>query len=109
MLFVPSFIYNLITAQPDLTITKVKVDLEICNDGFDNDRDDVVDESECKKIGPLEVCNDFTDNDKDGIKDESECMKSTSFPEICDDKTDNDNDNQTDEFDCLTINATSIN
>ena len=80
--------------------------VEICDDGIDNDGDGYTDcwDTDCGFEGPVELsCNDNRDNDCDGDKDsaDSDCF---GLVEICGDDIDNDGDTLVDcedEDDCL--------
>ena len=79
---------------------------EICDDGIDNDGDNLIDndDSDCITLGP-EICDDGIDNDGDGLidNDDSDCI--TLGPEICDDGIDNDGDGliDNDDSDCTAL------
>ena len=84
---------------------------DICNDGIDNDCDQLIDcddgecvnDQSCQTFEP-EICWDGIDNDGDGAVDcaDSDCAGdilncgTPSGPEICDDGLDNDLDGKTD-------------
>lgn len=69
-----------------------------CEDGVDNDGDNLVDcaDSDCSAEAACpEICNDGTDNDANGLVDcsDPDCTTSPACPEkLCGDGIDNDND-----------------
>jgi hypothetical protein len=94
-------------------VFSVRVDIEICDDGIDNDGDNLVDCGDPDCCGPLcppsalcpEVCDDGVDNDGDDLVDcaDPDCFPTGLCPEICDDEVDNDGDElvDCDDPDCV--------
>lgn len=71
--------------------------VEICDDGIDNDKDNLIDCEDIDCVGDpacVEVCDDGIDNDGDGRVDcdDSDCDGDASCVEICNDGIDNDGD-----------------
>jgi len=73
---------------------------EVCDDGFDNDCNGLIDAADpaCGCVPEPEICDDGLDNDCDGLIDSADpdcgCVPE---PEICGDGIDNDCDGQIDE------------
>jgi hypothetical protein len=75
-----------------------KDDLEVCDDGWDNDCDELIDalDPDCGCDSEDEICDDEVDNNCDGLVDEDCDDEVCVSTEICDGE-DNDNDGEIDE------------
>jgi hypothetical protein len=87
---------------------ELPVELEICNDGIDNNNNGQTDEEPCELVSDTnEICNDGIDNNNNGQTDEEPCELVSDTNEICNDGIDNNNNGQTDEEPCELVSDTN--
>jgi hypothetical protein len=85
-------------AAPEATVDlPEEPTVELCDDGVDNDGDDLVDCDDVEDCA-CEVCNDLVDNDGDGLIDcrDPDCSVADTCPERCQNEVDDDADGAVD-------------
>ncbi len=92
--------------QSKADISNVSINIEICLDGVDNNRNGETDEEPCTEPNMrFEYCNNNADDDLDGKTDEPEdCI----IVELCNNGMDDDGDGILDEQHCILVIPMSI-
>ena len=69
------------------------VPTEICNNGVDDDGDELIDAEDVNSCPAVpEICNNLLDDDRDGFKDAEDLNSCPAVPEICNNLLDDDRD-----------------